>query len=81
MKHILPVFLCLFLLLVLAACTNVSPIEPGVSRNLARAAAVGGRLQHARLRTGAAPTRCCGNINGAGNNSYLASNVHDRFIF
>jgi aminopeptidase N len=36
MKHILPVFLCLFLLLVLAACTNVSPIEPGVSRNLAR---------------------------------------------
>lgn len=31
MNHILPVFLCLFLLLVLAACTNVSPIEPGVS--------------------------------------------------
>ena len=36
MKHFPHVFTCLVLLLALAACSNISPVEPGVSRNLAR---------------------------------------------
>lgn len=36
MKPILRAFPCLFLLWSLAACTNVPPVESGVSRNLAR---------------------------------------------
>ena len=36
MKYFLPVFPCLILLLAIAACTDVSPVESGVSRNLAR---------------------------------------------
>ena len=36
MKHFPHVFTCLILLLAFSACTNVSPVEPGVSRNLAR---------------------------------------------
>jgi aminopeptidase N len=40
MKHFPFVFPCLILLLALAACTNVSPVESGVSRDLARERAV-----------------------------------------
>ena len=36
MKHFPFVFPCLILLLALTACTKVSPVESGVSRNLAR---------------------------------------------